>query len=543
MPVSSLDTAIDTKRTRRVIWRKAVPRAWSGCLTVQGVRFNYFMPSKKVVFFFPAFSSQEATAPLGILAVSTPLLRAGYQVRIIDSTITPNFKKRVLEELDDALCLAVSLVTGPMIKETVEIARAAKKLYPHKPVILGGWHPSLLPAQTLAAEYVDIVVKGQGEDALLEIVQRIEACESLEGVEGAGYKQDGRTVFNAPRALKPIRELPPKAYHLADFDAYERVCGRRWAMYTSSLACPYNCAYCTNDGVYGRKWNALDPEQVVEETTDLVTRYRLGLLWIVDDNFLVDRERAIGIAEGLVRKGVKFDWSIQASTNLVTRFTVAELKLLRRAGLSQVSQGADSGSPAVLKLMNKDGFQKVDTIYMAAEKLTQADIRPSFNMIFGFPGETENDRRQSVNMIMEICRRYPGAEFWTNIFTPYPGAPVMQNAFELGIQVPSTLEGWVDFFPRYTTLPWLKGKEHKEVQTMREYLRLAFNRVPIGVKRKRAIQRTIHEMIAVPARWRIDHDFYSMPVELWLKDALNRMFEPPKSKVDAHQLEAEVVAC
>src|SRR5271156_4156031 len=310
------------------------------------------MRTKKVVFFFPAFSSQEATAPLGILAVSTPLLRAGYQVKIIDSTITPHFQKRVLEELKDALCLAISLVTGPMIRETVLVARAAKQLYPDKPVILGGWHPSLLPHQTLAAEYVDVVVKGQGEDALLEIVERIAARESLQGVEGVGYKEGGRLVFNPSRTLKPIRELPPKAYHLADFDAYERVCGRRWGMYTSSLACPYNCGYCTNDGVYGRKWNALDPEQVVEETTDLVSRYNLELLWIVDDNFLVDRERAIGIAEGLIRRGVQFDWSIQASTNLVNRFTVEELKLLRRAGLSQVAQGADSGSPKVLHLMN-----------------------------------------------------------------------------------------------------------------------------------------------------------------------------------------------
>ena len=125
------------------------------------------MPSKKVVFFFPAFSSQEATAPLGILAVATPLIRAGYEVRIIDSTITPDFHKRTLEELDDALCLAISLVTGPMIKETVQIAKAAKARYPDKPVILGGWHPSLLPDQTLAAKYFDVVVKGQGEDALL----------------------------------------------------------------------------------------------------------------------------------------------------------------------------------------------------------------------------------------------------------------------------------------------------------------------------------------------------------------------------------------
>ena len=73
----------------------------------------------------------------------------------------------------------------------------AKQLYPDKPVVLGGWHPSLLPHQTLAADYIDIVVKGQGEEAFLEIVQRIEAGESMEGVAGAGYKEDGRIVFNA----------------------------------------------------------------------------------------------------------------------------------------------------------------------------------------------------------------------------------------------------------------------------------------------------------------------------------------------------------
>jgi anaerobic magnesium-protoporphyrin IX monomethyl ester cyclase len=500
------------------------------------------MRHKKIVFFFPAFSSTEATAPLGILAVSTPLLRAGYEICLIDSTITPNFQKRVLAELKDALCLAVSLVTGPMIKETVEIARAAKELYPDKPVVLGGWHPSLLPHQTLAAPYIDIVVKGQGEDAFLEIVQRIEAGESMKGVQGVGYKEDGHIVFNQPRELKPIRDLPPKAYHLADFDAYERVCGRRWAMYTSSLACPYNCAYCTNNSVYGRKWNALEPEQFVEETMDLTTRYNLQLLWVVDDNFLVDRDRAVGIAEGLVRRNAKFDWSIQASTNLVNRLTVDELKLLRRAGLSQVAQGVDSGSPKVMHLMNKD-FQKIETVYAAASKLTKAGIRPSFNMIFGFPGEGDAERRESIQLIMDICRKYPGAEFWTNIFTPYPGAPILDRAFELGIDVPKTLEGWVEFFPRYTVLPWLKGKKHREVQTMREYLRVAFNRKPIGLTKKHPVNQFVHNLISYPARARLDRNFYSFPVELWVKNLANRVLTPPKSKVDAHQLEAEVVSC
>ena len=279
--------------------------------------------------------------------------------------------------MEDAACLAVSLVTGPMIKETVQIARAAKRLYPEKPVILGGWHPSLLPDQTLAADYVDVVVKGQGEDALLEIMQAIEAGETLSGIAGVGYKQDGRLRFNSPRALRPLAEMPPKAYHLADFDAYEKVCGRRWAMYTSSLACPYNCGYCTNEGVYGRKWNALPPEQVAEETCDLVKRYGLELLWIVDDNFLVDLDRAVEIAEQIVRRGVKFKWSVQSSTNLVSRLTHEELVLLRRAGLSQVAQGAESGSQKVLHLMNKD-FQKIETIYtQPRSSLTLGYVRRS----------------------------------------------------------------------------------------------------------------------------------------------------------------------
>src|SRR5437870_8820899 len=129
-------------------------------------------PKKKVVFFFPAFSSQEATAPLGILAVATPLLRAGYEVKIIDSTITPNFQKRVLDELSDALCLAVSLVTGPIIRETAQIARAAKALYRDLPGVLGRWHSSPVPQHTLAPACVDGVVGGWGVGGYGEVVQR-----------------------------------------------------------------------------------------------------------------------------------------------------------------------------------------------------------------------------------------------------------------------------------------------------------------------------------------------------------------------------------
>lgn len=493
-------------------------------------------PSKKIVFFIPSFSSIEATAPLGLLAISTPLLRAGYDVCIIDSSITPNYKKRVLDEVKDALCVGISLVTGPMISETVEICRAVKKWKPEFPVILGGWHPSLLPGQTLEAKYVDVVVRAQGEDSMLEVAQRLSDGAPLDDVHGIGFKRDGKPHFTPLRPLKTLDLAPPKAYQLADFDAYERICGRRWAMYVSSLACPFDCAYCTNAGVYGRKWNALPVEQVVDETIDLTRRYRLELLWMADDNFLVDLRRALQIAEGLIRAGGTFKWSVQATTNLTARLSVDELKLLRRSGLHQICQGIETASPTVMKLMNK-GFQDLNDIYESTERCVRADVIPSFNIIFGFPGEGVKERRETVNFMMDVCRRFPGAEFWTNIFTPYPGSPILRRAAEMGIEVPTSLEGWVDYFPRYTVLPWLKGKEHQRIQTMRDYLRIAFDRAPIAAEGPHPIATAIKHVTRYPARWRLDHDFYDFPFELWVNRKLKNILTLPKPNVDAKPLE------
>jgi anaerobic magnesium-protoporphyrin IX monomethyl ester cyclase len=490
--------------------------------------------SKKIVFFFPSFASSEATAPLGILAVATPLKRAGFEVVLIDSTITPNFKQRVLEEVQDALCLGISLVTGPMIRETVDIARSIKAWDPDFPIILGGWHPSLLPKQTLEAPYLDYIVRGQGEESLLELVQHIRAGAAPDFISGIGFKRDGRLIMTPERSLRPLAEMPPKAYELADFDAYERSCGRRWAMYTSSLACPFNCGYCTNAGVYGRKWNALPPEQFVEETTDLTRRYALEMLWIVDDNFLVDLDRARGIAEGLVRENSHYRWSIQATTNLTSRLSTEDLKLLRRAGLHQICQGVDSGSHAVLQQMGKD-WQDFEQIYESAARCIEAGIRPSFNIIFAFPGEGKAERRETIQFMMDVCRRFPGAEFWTNIFTPYPGSPIFARTKELGIEVPTTLEGWADFFPRYTRLPWLKGAEHKRLQATRDYLRIAFDRIPIGADRRGKIARLVQKTISFPARWRLDHDMYRLPMELWINSKVKK-FVASKPAVDAKRL-------
>lgn len=186
--------------------------------------------------------------------------------------------------------------------------------------------------------------------------------------------------------------------------------------------------------------------------------------------------------------------------------------------------------------MNKT-FQDFDSIYESAARCLQAGIRPSFNIIFAFPGEGTKERRETIDFMMDVCRRFPGAEFWTNIFTPYPGSPIFDRVEDLGIQVPSSLEGWADFFPRYTKLPWLKGSDHKRLQVMRDYLRIAFDRVPIAADTRKRSTRLIQKALSLPARWRLDHDVYRVPVELWINDHLKRKMPGFKPAVDAKRLD------
>ena len=117
---------------------------------------------KKVLLFFPSYRSIEAAPPLALLALASVLETLGYAVDIIDSTVEPRFVDRVLGQLDESVCLGVSIVTGTMIEEAIQVARAVKAKQAGFPVVFGGWHPSTLAAQTLKAPYVDVVVRGQG---------------------------------------------------------------------------------------------------------------------------------------------------------------------------------------------------------------------------------------------------------------------------------------------------------------------------------------------------------------------------------------------
>ena len=261
-------------------------------------------PSRKVVLLLPPYDGAPLGPPAGLLTIAAPLLEAGFDVQIIDAAVDPDWLQSVETAVRDALCLGVSLLTGPMIHGAVQASRSAKRVKPNLPVIYGGWHPTLLPEQTLAESSVDAVVRHQGELTFRELVQRLSKGHSLDGLAGCWHKADHEIRSNPDRPAPSLQDLPPLAYHLADFDAYERAGGGRKLPYATSVGCPYTCRYCTDTVFYNRRFDPYDVERTVAEVPALVRRHRIDEVALLDSNFLVNVRRAAAIAQGFLDSGV-----------------------------------------------------------------------------------------------------------------------------------------------------------------------------------------------------------------------------------------------
>jgi len=479
------------------------------------------MASKgKIVLFYPAYDGMPLSAPLCLLSLASPLLQAGFEVSVIDAAIEPHFRARVLRECSDALCLGVSVLTGPMIHGAIQVARLVKEKNPNLPVIFGGWHPSLLPEQTLHAHFVDVVVRGQGENALLEIAERLANRQTLSGVHGSSSKQNGFVQHNPERPIAWLDDLPTPAFHLVDCDAYEKLCGIRKLAYATSVGCPYACNYCTDMVFYKRRFNALSAERVVAEVPDLVRRYRIEEVAMLDSNFPVDIRRAIAIAKGFVESQVSFRWTFQASTDFLSRMTDDEVRLMGESGVTHMGFGTESTSVEVLRLMNKR-HQRLNEMYETARKAQLGGIHVTFNLIFGYPGETEAHRVETLQTMSEIAREFWNVSFSPNIFTPYPGIPIWLQLRELGVHEPATLGEWADLPLGENVLPWLQGEELARLRRMLEYF-LLNNQIRKATKNP-MLRRGVRRALGAPLRWRIRSTKYSFPWELWVAKSFEKI--------------------
>lgn len=175
---------------------------------------------KRILLIYPGGKNiGDISMPLPLLLLAKPLIDNGYEVRALDSRVE-DYKKLNYE---DFLYAGISTLSSNQLSYALEISRYIRRKFPELPLIWGGPHPTLVPEQTAKSKLVDLVVRGEGEETLLELTEKIEKGENWESVKGITFKKEDKIISNPPRKFLDIDNVTHLPYHLLKPDAYPKL--------------------------------------------------------------------------------------------------------------------------------------------------------------------------------------------------------------------------------------------------------------------------------------------------------------------------------
>lgn len=359
--------------------------------------------------------------PLGLAYLAAVAEEQGWKVRIIDG-LTEGLSMQDIAGIIRSLQPEVAGITAttPAIYDAYEIARIVKEHSPNSLVLLGGPHATFMAHEVLEeCPYIDVVVRGEAEETLKEILERIERGGDLSEVAGITYRAGDRIKENPSRGLiDDLDSLPIPAYNLLPMGKYvvDRV---RYAAIVTSRGCPYGCIFCSSSLQFGKRWRAHSPERVLEEL--MILRYDYGAREIefLDDTFTLKMSRAEEISRMIVSEGLDISWSASSRVNTFSR-SLGEA--MRRAGAHTIYFGIESGSDKTLRLIGKGITRRQAMDAVKAARNSGLNALGSF--IIGFPHEGEEDIRATIRFADKVGVDL--AQF--TIATPYPGTRLWEMA-------------------------------------------------------------------------------------------------------------------
>jgi anaerobic magnesium-protoporphyrin IX monomethyl ester cyclase len=372
--------------------------------------------------------------PLGILYIAAYLREHGYLNEVFDSTFS-SFEKqkdKLLELQPDLIGVYTNLMTKLNVLRLIQFVRNTPELS-HTKIILGGPEVRNHAANFLNAG-ADALVIGEGEESMLELAQFYDQKQmaNLSEIKGVAWKNEaGETVVNTERPLlKAIDSLPFPARDAVNlqlyFDAWKKAHGESTVSVSTMRGCPYTCKWCSR-AVYGLSYRRRSPQLVVDEILHLQKHYQFDSIWFVDDVFTVSHKWLTDFAAEISKRKVQVKYEIITRAD---RMSEAVIDLLLQSGCYRVWIGAESGSQTIIDAMDRrvDVKQVREMIRLSRKKGLQAG---TFIMI-GYPGETENDIRETVNHLSESDPDY----FTLTLAYPIKGTELYSETQEKFIDAP-----------------------------------------------------------------------------------------------------------
>lgn len=380
---------------------------------------------------------------------------------------------------DPVRAVAMTVMPGPQLVSAVPIAKAVKSRFPHVPIIWGGNFGSLYPGPVLNAPYIDWLVRGQGEETFLELLEAIDGRRDPKTIAGLAFRENnGAHWLGSERIWKDPGELPAPPYDKIDVAQYlhPTVLGKRSGVYQASIGCPYACNFCGVISVFGRREKVQDPARTAEHLTFLARNHGMDSVHFYDNNFFLNEAHAREVAACFKPIGIR--WWCEARVDALARFSDSTWRALRDSGLTMVFCGAESGSNDVLKRMHK-GIT-TDQILATAAKTREHGIIPEFSFIFGDPVAPEVELENTFAFIRKLKAVNPQMELISYFYTPTPQRNGAYGGVNANDGTPDTLEEWIE--PRWVgwmthenpELPWFEGKLKARAQDFELVLKSRF---------------------------------------------------------------------
>lgn len=321
--------------------------------------------------------------PYGLFTLGAQAIRAGHQVKVINlSAYTWERVEEVIAALD-ADIFGMSCWTANR-RGVALAATAIRTHHPKAHIVVGGPHATPLAYEMLKHyREIDMITLGESELSFMELIERLSLGKSLHGIAGTVYR-DGNKIITAS-ARPSISDLDTLASPHDYFDTH---------IVMTSRGCPWQCTFCGADTTWGRGFRGNSVEYVANSLQKAQSRLPVKMIQIKDDTFTANKKRAMEISRAIRDKKLNFLWSCDTRVDVLSDELLYEMRL---AGCQRLSLGVESGSPEILKQINKK--ITVDDIIEATEMAKRVGIQVRYYMMLGNRGDNAKTFYETLNFL------------------------------------------------------------------------------------------------------------------------------------------------
>jgi len=371
--------------------------------------------------------------PLGIAYLAAVCRNAGHEVTIYNQDVYHWSESHLVDLLSKEYfdVIGVGVIGGYyQYKKLLKISEAVHRAKNRPFYIIGGHGPSPEPEYFLAKTGADVVVIGEGENTLIELLRALRGGEDLSSVKSVAFMKNGQCVKTPRReVIQNVDDIPFPAWDLFPMDHYVLFRlphiknSERSMPVLSGRGCTFKCNFCyrMDEGHRTRS-----PESIIEEIRILQKDYAVSFIDFQDELLMSSGRRTIELCENFIKSKLKFKWFCNGRLNYAKPDV---LRLMKEAGCVFINYGIESLDEKALRVMNKN--LSVKQIINGVENTLSADISPGLNIIFGNIGETAESLRLGVEFLLKYDDH---AQLRTiRPVTPYPGCPLYYHAIEKGL--------------------------------------------------------------------------------------------------------------